>query len=146
MSEHEHHEHGHGHEHEHLHEHGHEHHDHGNAPKHGVSISEMEGAVIASLSFEDYVEATAHQSVCDKVAEKLSDIARWVREQGGAVGHIKSIITQGGTITTLSTTGSAVQAREQADLRCQIDLAVIVFGIEPEVLRLKLEQTFAETK
>jgi len=136
------HEHSHEHLHEHEHTQGHSHdhspsnHSHPNT-KGELQLTEHEGAFVASLARD---VAGSFEDISKALAEGLAELAGWVSENGGAVGHIKASLTDGATTATFSTTGGAVSvttfpnpdpaAPPKASDPCHAEVAVIVLGVD----------------
>ena len=143
----------HGHEHNHDHNHAHDHncdqnhehnHDCGHDHDHDheqenlpLQIQEHEDALIASVELPftgDYAD------IRKTLATALEDISRWVKEQGGIVGHIKAALSYDEYVVSFSTTGASVSQLEQKSGSCKAAVAVIVFGVDTDSLKGIIQQ------
>ena len=103
-----------------------------------IAITHHENALIVSVEREisgDY------NHVKETLALGLEELANWVEDQNGLVGHIKAHLSEKGSSAMLSTTGDAVQIKETSNPGILINLAVIVFveneaGLTDQVDRL----------
>ncbi|MDR1422644.1 MAG: hypothetical protein LBI64_07265 [Coriobacteriales bacterium] len=133
--EHEHHGHeGHGHEHSHGHGHGHKHHayhTHEHHSEDGITITEHEGALIATVELK---LIGAYDEIERDLAKRLERLARMIEDTGGVIGHIKASLFGGGMVSTLSTTGSSVAVSRGTDFSGRAEVAAIVLAISEERL------------
>ncbi|MDO5410164.1 MAG: hypothetical protein Q4F21_06870 [Lachnospiraceae bacterium] len=151
--EHDHHEHEHdgdcGCEHHHEHEHhGHEHgegcgcghhHGHGNQ----VMIGRMSGHLLGTM--------TAYTPASLPVAEvnmnlSMKDVAMFIKENGGVPMQMKASLKDDSTTVIMNMLGSDIYRSESAEStendasKVKCNLLAVADGMEPEVLREKLEE------
>ncbi|MBU4440692.1 MAG: hypothetical protein L6276_02520 [Acetobacterium sp.] len=127
-----------GHDHDDHKDHDHHEHQHPKLGHNDISITHHENAVIVSAEREisgDYAQ------VKETLALGLKELADWVDNQNGLVGHIKAHLSAKGNSAMLSTTGDAVQIKETEGTGILINLAVIVFvenetGLADQVTQL----------
>lgn len=103
----------------------------------GITVSHHEGAVICSA---ERVIVKEYRWVRDTLAGELKTLADWVEDQGGMVGHIKAFLTEKGYSSMLSTTGDDVQIKETRMPKVTVNLAIIVFFKNEDLLCLKLAE------
>lgn len=73
--------------------------------------------------------------------EKMQDLADWLNGQGSFIGHIKaSVILETGMM--LSITDKELQKKANAKNKLTIHFAAIVYDVELEALRLRVEAMF----
>lgn len=118
-------------EHDHGHhdccEHGHDH--------HGIESHTHEGAAVVSGN----VEITGDiEQIKEWLQIELENLALWIEEQGGIIGHIKAYIEGGGYGTMLSTTGRDVQCKTIANTAVQVNVASIVYGVNIKEVECKV--------
>lgn len=160
MTEHEHHHHEHdeactcGHDHAHEHVHGescacgHDHHAH---DEHGNCILEdAPGVVHVECRLHDEARVISgrltitgsYDKVKAAVSSALERVAKAVQEHDGIVGHIKASC-EVKTVQMFSVTDTDVSVKTAPDQEIKINLAAIVFLIDPEeaedLVRLALE-------
>ena len=119
-----------GHEHEHEHHH---HHDDG-AP-YIVDGHTHEGASVGTGAL---TVTGIYGELEDAVKENLRELAGWVTDQGGIIGHIKSSMVSTHT-TMLSITEDDVHVIAPQEEEMRINLAAIVFGVALEDLEKQVE-------
>ncbi|GHT79722.1 hypothetical protein FACS1894104_4890 [Actinomycetota bacterium] len=134
--------HGHGHSGHHGHQHDYDAHDHGHGHNHSetdlqsaVSITEHEGALVASITLTydgDY------QKTKQNLSNGLAKLANWVNEVGGVIGHIKGSLIGEQTVTTFSTTGGPVNVSSVDSSENRIEAVAIVFNVDKQELAQQL--------
>jgi hypothetical protein len=101
-----------------------------------VTVTHHEGAIVGTL--EQTVSGNSGEWKV-LVREAISGLARWTEEQGGLVGHIKaSLQTPEGTLI-FSCTGDEVHIRESPDPGTTLAFTAIVFFVNEEQLKKRLE-------
>jgi hypothetical protein len=157
------HDHDHGHEHNHNHTHNHNHvhtadcgHDHTHAHNHGelstvnsqLSTAHAHDAVTAAVG-EIAVETSFHDAAIivsgaltlmtpspdalrDALASEVGKIAAGITADGGIIGHVKSSVSAT-TVDMISVTDVDVSVKRSPDTEVKINLAAIVFAIEPDI-------------
>lgn len=102
-----------------------------------VTVTHHEGAIVGAL--EQTVSGNAGERKA-LVRDAISGLARWAEEQGGLVGHIKaSLQTREGT-AIFSCAGDEVHIRELADTGTELSFTAIVFFVDEEQLKKRLEE------
>lgn len=151
IHEHHHHEHGeectcgcHDHDHHHDHEHEHHHHDHehNEAPKQGVTMSRHDDAIIGTVVINikgDY------ESGVNTLKRCMNEVARWVEDEGGLVGHIKAFVREEVRSCMISVPEAGdVQIKEGGCRQICVENANIVFGVDIEKFEEKLKDLYKE--
>ncbi len=136
-----------GHEHEHHHhhhhddecgcghEHEHDHHHHDDGAPYIVDGHTHEGASVGTGAL---TVTGIYAELEDAVKENLRELAGWVTDQGGIIGHIKSSMVSTHT-TMLSITEDDVHVIAPQEEEMRINLAAIVFGVALEDLEKQVE-------
>ena len=133
---------GHEHSHDGHHDHAH-HHDSGRTvPWKGGTMTiksyEHEGAIVCSAQCEnsssDYADEGSY------LGAVMQEIARWVVAQGGFIGHIKASL-ENTEHKSLSVTQEELMVTS-SHFTTRIEVAAIVFGVQPSALEDKFLQTF----
>lgn len=102
-----------------------------------IHLHEHDGAIIAS--WEGAISMD-YQIAVKKTKTMLEDIARWVEERGGFIGHIKSVAKrlEEGTLLSITDAGSGVNVKRGQQAQVEIKMTVIVYSINPEELQTRL--------
>lgn len=159
---HDHHDHhccGHDHDHHAHHDHdccGHDHSHHDHPHSHGtertvvweggtiqLSTQEHEGAVVCSARCQWTASASGREE--DTLSGIMKDVARWVAENGGFIGHIKASLERRER-KSFSITVEDRLSVTPGSLTCQAELAAIVFGVQPPALEERIVQAFEQAK
>ncbi|NTW71676.1 MAG: hypothetical protein HGA49_05480 [Eubacteriaceae bacterium] len=115
--------------------HHHKHHEGKEPGNLSMKVYKHDQATVASACFVSREEVHSLQK---KISEILKDMAGWVSENNGIIGHLKSSLqTQGETII-LSLTEDSVNANKSGSKEVTINLACIVFGIDEKDMEKKL--------
>jgi hypothetical protein len=146
------HEHAHGHAHghdydhahgDHGHAHGDHHHDHQELTPGVVDLQNHEGAQVATL--QEFLQGD-FKALESMLSAWLKALAQSVIEAEGIVGHIKASLSDGSSVSTLSTTDGNVNITQVAtgagsstdqtgaDSDTQLTLVAIIFNIDGDLL------------
>jgi len=109
---------------------GHDH-QHPKLGHNNISITHHENAVIVSAEREISGDFTQTK---ETLTLGLKELADWVDNQNGLVGHIKAHLAEKGKSAMLSTTGDEVQVKEIHHPTVILNLAVIVFVADEDGL------------
>jgi hypothetical protein len=140
--------HDHEHEHEHEHEHvhtadcGHDHsHDHTHEHSHGEdAVTAAVGEIAVETSFHDEaiivsgtltVMTESPDALRDALASEIEKIAAAITADGGIIGHVKASVSAT-SVDMLSVTDVEVSIKRSPETEFKINLAAIVFAIDPE--------------
>jgi hypothetical protein len=127
----------------HQHDHAHQHdsdYDHRSASVHddqsgSFSLTQHEGALIASLLFNEEGNTKAIEA---KLESDLAALAAWIAEQGGVVGHIKATVSATTSVSSFSTTGGSVTVLHSDSRDHHIKVVAIVFEVDKDALQQKM--------
>lgn len=114
-----------------------EHHKHEDENSLLVKVFMHEHATIASACFVSNDEIDILQ---EDIARILEDIASWVTENNGIIGHLKSSLQTEGETIMLSLTDEKVESKRVKSKKCKISMACIVFGIDERDMEKKLSE------
>ena len=127
-------------------EHGH-HHDKHNGNDHSehehihgaaASVSEHDGAVIGSFTWE--FEGIYDRCIAE-AQSRMTAIAEKTEAAGGMIGHIKAFAEEIGRGCMLSVTDSSACTAKKTELnKTRVSGAAIVFGVEAEKMKQWLEE------
>lgn len=101
-----------------------------------ITLSHHEGAIVCAL--EQDVSGNP-EKLKNLVQSTISDLARWAAEQGGLVGHIKASLQTPAGSCFFSCTGEEVHVREASTPGTALEFTAIVFFVEEEPLKSRLE-------
>lgn len=110
-------------EHEHC-EHQHCNHSHSHD---GIKSKIHDGAVV--ISAEREIQGSI-KVIKDKLEMEIKNLAKWVEEKDGIVGHIKAYIKSEGLAYMLSYTAEEVQLKEVPPINIHVSLTAIVFNVD----------------
>ncbi len=108
---------------------------HGDSKNLSVEVCIHDQATVGSASF---VSGESSEELREDMTHVLEDIASWVTESGGIIGHIKCSLQNEGETTMLSLTDDEVSCRRVESRTCKVNIACIVFGTDEEDLGRKL--------
>jgi hypothetical protein len=79
-----------------------------------------------------------------RLKQQMQQLAERVESVGGMIGHVKCAMSYDGSVLLLSCTGASggIQANRHLPSDYRIELAAIVFGIEPMQLDAMLTELF----
>lgn len=80
---------------------------------------------------------------CEKLENRLKDLANWINEKNGFVGHIKAGIEFTHTVM-MSITDIDLQKKTGSSIRIRCSIAAIVFGIEVIELKRQVGDIFQD--
>lgn len=106
-----------------------------------VTVKHHEGSTIFTY------EGDSNRSLEDlqKPISGLIDLVQQeVEKQGGVVGHVKAFLEDEGASASLSATGGKVHIRQAKARNTRIHFAAIVFPMDEDIIREKLEQALSE--
>lgn len=103
-----------------------------------VHIQKTEGAIAASFSV-DIADGKDMEKV---IGDEMQELARWVNDKGGIIGHIKSRITESEPTVFLSITSDVLQRKTAAEKRTAIGFAAIVFNVNQEELQIMMTEIY----
>lgn len=102
-----------------------------------VEVRHHEGAVVCSVEQSLFGE---QENLHRLIPDMILDLSRWTQAQGGLVGHIKAAVqTQDGTVI-YSCTGDEIHMHTFADPGAKLTFAAIVFFVDENRLKQKMEQ------
>ena len=122
--------------------HNHEHHDlHQNCchPEDGISSRTQGGALVCSGN--RHVTGDLEQ-LKKNLKKELSLLDKWVEEEGGITGHIKSVLSVNGPVFKVSAISGEVECEDLGFKNMHISIAAIVFQIKQESLEVRIESLF----
>ena len=102
-----------------------------------IQIKNHEGAIVCSL--QQRVSGN-RETLNNLVRDTISSLASWTAAQGGLVGHIKATLQIPTGTLIYSCTGDEVQIREIPDSGELLELTVIVFLVDEDQLKRRMEQ------
>jgi len=105
----------------------------------GIKSKIHDGAVV--ISTEREIQGSI-KVIKDKLETEIKNLAKWVEEKDGIVGHIKAYINSEGLGYMLSYTAAEVQLKEVPPTNIHVSLTAIVFSVNLYDLECRFAEVF----
>lgn len=113
--------------------------------KYQIAATLHEGAI--AISGESQGKSADFDGMVKTISKKFEDLAEQIDLSGGVVGHLKSFVWLGDQSAMISSTGEKVSIRQVSTMgenheQAMVNIALIVFGIDQQVLEDELIKLF----